>query len=80
MPTILRWNGYRFFFYSADGREPAHVHISKDEKEAKIWLHDLAVAVNVGYSGKELNELVRTTGDEREQFLKAWHDYFADRN
>jgi hypothetical protein len=36
MPTLLRWKGYRFFFYSADGWEPAHIHIVKDGKEAKI--------------------------------------------
>jgi hypothetical protein len=36
MPTLLRWKGYRFFFYSADGWEPAHIHVAKDGKETKI--------------------------------------------
>ena len=56
MPTLLRWKGYRFFFYSADSWEPPHVHIVKDGKEAKVWLHDTSVALNLGYSGHELNE------------------------
>lgn len=80
MPTFLRWKGYRFFFYSADGWEPAHVHIAKDGRETKIWLHDLAVAVNMGYSARDLNEVIRKTRDEREAFLEAWHDYFANRD
>jgi Domain of unknown function (DUF4160) len=77
MPTLLRWKGYRFYFYSADGWEPAHIHVFKDGKEAKIWLHDLAIAVNLGYSAKELNEILRKVREERDVFIKAWNDYFA---
>jgi len=78
MPTVLRWQGYRFFFYSADGREPPHVHVTKDGKEAKIWLADLVLALNMGYSAKELNVILTKTREEREAFLEAWRDYFAD--
>jgi hypothetical protein len=77
MPTLLRWKGYRFFFYSADGFEPAHVHITKGEREAKIWLNDLTIAVNLGYSAKELNEIIRKTREEREGFLAVWRNYFG---
>ncbi|PZM12279.1 DUF4160 domain-containing protein [Rhizobium tubonense] len=78
MPTLLRWRGYRFFFYSADGWEPPHVHIAKDGCEAKIWLCDMSVAINLGYSAKELNETIRKTREESPIFLEAWNDYFAD--
>ncbi len=63
MPTLLQWRGYRFFLYSA---------------EAKIWLTDLNLAINLGYSAKELNEIIRKTREERDRFLEAWHDYFAN--
>ena len=79
MPTLLRWNGYRFFFYSADGIEPAHIHVVKDGCEAKIWLHDLSVALNIGYSARDLNVILRRTRDERQRFLDAWNAHFADR-
>jgi Domain of unknown function (DUF4160) len=79
MPTLLRWNGYRFFFYSADGGEPPHIHVSRAEQEAKIWLSDLTVAVNFGYSSRELSEIVRKAREQREAFLEAWNDYFANR-
>lgn len=78
MPTLLRWKGYRFFFYSADGWEPAHIHVTKDGKEAKIWLANVSLAVNMGFSAKELNEIVKKTREEREAFLKVWNDYFAN--
>lgn len=77
MPTLLRWKGYRFFFYSADGWEPAHLHVAKDGCEVKIWLNDLTIAVNLGYSAKELNEIIRKTREERETFLAAWQNHFG---
>jgi len=79
MPTLLHWNGYRFFFYSADGGEPPHIHVSRAEQEAKIWLNDLTVAINFGYSPRELSEIVRKARDQREAFLEAWNDHFANR-
>jgi hypothetical protein len=51
MPTLLRWKGYRFFFYSADLWEPAHIHVFKDGHETKIWLNDMSVAANLGFAG-----------------------------
>jgi hypothetical protein len=77
VPTLLRWKGYRFFFYSADNWESPHIHVFKGGKEAKIWLHDLSVAVNLGYGVRDLNEIVRKTREERDAFLEAWDDYFG---
>jgi hypothetical protein len=37
MPTILRIGPYRFFFYSADVVEPAHIHVQRDDNVAKLW-------------------------------------------
>lgn len=39
MPTVLRLEGYKFFFYSDEGdpREPAHIHVFKSGSEAKFW-------------------------------------------
>ena len=27
MPTVLRSNGIRFFFYSSENNEPPHIHV-----------------------------------------------------
>lgn len=29
MPTVLRIEGYRLYFYSREPNEPAHVHVDK---------------------------------------------------
>jgi hypothetical protein len=79
VPTVLRWNGYRFFFYSADGDEPAHIHVVKGDCEAKVWLNDCAVAMNLGFSPRDLREIVRKISECRAAFLEAWNDYFANR-
>jgi hypothetical protein len=54
MLTILRWKGYRFFWYVSDGTEPPHVHVAKDGRECKIWLRELSVAFNQGLSSPRL--------------------------
>jgi hypothetical protein len=46
--------------------------------ETKIWLSSLAVAGNIGYSARELNEIIRKTREERSRFQEAWDDYFGD--
>lgn len=77
MPTVLNWKGYRFFFYSADRWEPPHVHVYKQGNEAKVWLKDLGVAINLGFSARELNEIVTKTREQQQAFQEAWNDYFG---
>ena len=38
MPTVLRSQGFRFFFYSNEGNEPMHIHVTKAEANGKIWM------------------------------------------
>lgn len=59
MPTILRVGGFRFYFYSHEPNEPAHVHIDKGNVTAKIWLHDVSIARSVGFASHELRILQR---------------------
>jgi hypothetical protein len=44
MPTVLRVDGYRFYFYSHEPGEPAHVHVDRAGSTAKLWLRSVAVA------------------------------------
>ena len=78
MPTVLRWGPNRAFFYSNERDEPAHVHVSAGDKEAKFWLHDVAVAVNVGFPMHELNAIVRHLKSHREELLAAWYEHFGN--
>ncbi len=38
MPVILRIGRYRFFFFSNESNEPAHIHVRASGDEAKYCL------------------------------------------
>jgi Domain of unknown function (DUF4160) len=78
VPTVLRWGAYRAFFYSNEGGEPAHIHVRAGNREAKFWLHDLAVTANAGFPPHELGDIIRHLRLHREQLLTAWNDYFGN--
>jgi len=44
MPTILKIKGYRFFFFSREGKEPSHIHVENAERYAKFWLNPIQLA------------------------------------
>lgn len=72
MPTILRIGPYRFHFYSREPNEPPHIHIERDDLEAKFWLEPVSLARNYGFSAKELNELARLVEVHRVELWERW--------
>ncbi|MHB8595264.1 MAG: DUF4160 domain-containing protein [Ktedonobacteraceae bacterium] len=77
MPTVLRVEGYRFFFYSNEGQEPPHIHVQKAEKYAKFWLTPIRIANSVGFTSKELQRIQNITIEHLELFREAWNDHFT---
>lgn len=77
MPTIFRWRGHRFLFYSKEIGEPPHIHVLRDGRQLKIWLADMRVARNVGFAPHEVNDILRVAAEQRSAFLEAWNDYFG---
>lgn len=78
MPTVLRWKGYRFYFYSHEPNEPAHIHVDRDASSAKFWLRPVALARNLGFNPHEVRSLQRAVMERRDDLLEAWHGYFGD--
>lgn len=76
MPTILRLDGYRFFFYSGEGSEPPHVHVEFGDKLAKYWLEPVELASSKRFRSHELGPLREMVLSHRDMFLKAWHEHF----
>ncbi len=77
MPTVLRWNGYRFYFFSNEGSEPAHIHADKGDATAKFWPEDCALARNIGFGAREIALISAKVREEREPFVEAWRVYFG---
>ena len=78
MPTVLRSGPYRFFFYSGDRDEPAHVHVARDDCYAKFWLEPVRLDDSGGFSRKELGAVAALISEHATALREAWNDYFAD--
>jgi len=77
MPTILKLNGYRFFFFSNE-HIPKHIHIQKQQKYAKIDIESLQILDNYKFNSKELNEILKIVKENQQKFTKAWDEYFQN--
>jgi hypothetical protein len=77
MPEVLRIGGFRFFFFSREGREPRHIHVEQAERYAKFWLEPVAVAESRGFRGAEMRELYSLIAQNREKFILAWDEHFS---
>jgi hypothetical protein len=79
MPTVLRVERYRFYFYSRENAEPPHIHFELADKLAKYWLEPVELASR-RFRAHELNEVRSLVLEHRHDLLEAWHEHFdADR-
>ncbi|HZL99039.1 MAG TPA: DUF4160 domain-containing protein [Planctomycetota bacterium] len=76
MPTVLREGPYRFYFFSDEREEPAHVHVDRDRCSAKFWLDPIALAHSRGFAAHERHRIRSILEDHRFELLEAWHDFF----
>lgn len=76
MPTVRRYGPYRFFFYSNENSEPAHIHVQSGRGSAKFWLSPVALVRSRNFSAVQLNTLRRLVESERDAFLEAWNEHF----
>jgi hypothetical protein len=54
MPTVFRYSPYRFYWYSHEPNEPAHVHVDREDYSAKFWLDAVKISYNLGFPAHEL--------------------------
>ncbi len=72
MPTVMRIGPYRFHFYSREGHEPPHIHVARDDFEAKFWLEPVALAANYGFRPAELRDIQRLVEEHRQKLTAAY--------
>jgi hypothetical protein len=75
MPTILRWNGYNFHFYSNEKGEPAHIHVTKAGITAKFWLPDGELAYNDGFKHNEIRAIIKAITEHCALLTEAWNEH-----
>ena len=77
MPTVLRVDGYRFFFISLDRSEPPHIHVKRERNVAKLWLDPVVLERIGGFSRVEINKIMRLVQGHREHLLEKWYEFFG---
>lgn len=78
MPTVLRIEGFRFYFFAGDAGEPAHVHVSKNDGYGKVWLEpNIKVQELVGFKSKEEKKVLGIVENYSEKLKKSWYEYFS---
>ncbi len=77
MPTVLRIQGHRFFFYSQEKGEPPHIHVEHGDRTAKYWLSPVSLASSERFRGHELNRVRAMVITHGAVFLEKWHEHFG---
>ncbi|MDE0671561.1 MAG: DUF4160 domain-containing protein [Caldilineaceae bacterium] len=78
MPNVLKQGPYRFFFYSNDRNEPAHVHVKRDRNVAKFWLDPVRLQRSGGFHRSEIRDIERIVRQYQILLIEEWNDYFND--
>jgi Domain of unknown function (DUF4160) len=74
-PKIMDSGPYRLYFYSHEGNEPPHIHVDRDDWSAKFWLEPVALAVNLGFSARELRRIEEIVTENWDILREAWRGY-----
>ena len=77
MPTILRSDGFRVYFYSKEPGEPPHVHVDRSGATAKVWLEPLILASSAGFSARELGDVLKLVRTHRKLMMESWNGFFG---
>lgn len=76
MPTVLRSGPFRFYFYAGDQDEPSHVHVGRDDCEAKFWLDPIMLQRSHGFAAHEIRRIERLVSENLSQLLGSWNEFF----
>ncbi|MEA3352418.1 MAG: DUF4160 domain-containing protein [Campylobacterota bacterium] len=77
LPTVLRIDGYRFFFFSNE-HTPEHIDIEKADMYARIELESLNVTDSYNLSSKDLKKLVNLVRKNKDKLKGEWDEYFKN--
>lgn len=76
MPVVLTSGPYRLFFYSDEGNEPPHVHVEREDKEAKFWMEPVRLASAGGFGVAEIRRIERIVTKHKQAIICRWHEHF----
>ncbi len=78
VPTILYEQGFRFFIYPADRREPPHIHVFRGGGSAKWWLNPVREQCSNAFSRSERARIRHIIQDHHGYLLDQWRRVFPE--
>ncbi|MFQ5605741.1 MAG: DUF4160 domain-containing protein [bacterium] len=75
MPTVLRIGSFRFHFYSDEGIEPPHIHVSTPDGECKFWLDPIRLARNKNLAPHVVRAIEKLVFEHKDFILEKYHEF-----
>lgn len=75
MPTVLRAGGYQFIIFTSD-HPPAHIHVRREGKLAKVHLDPIEFERGGGFNGGEQSKILEIVREYQDFLLAEWHKMY----
>ena len=76
MPEVFRKEGYVFFFYSNENREPMHIHVRKAGGFAKFWMEPIELDFASGLKTQQVSRAEQLIVENQDLIGRKWHEVF----
>jgi hypothetical protein len=77
MPTVFREGGYQFIMFSSD-HPPAHVHVRREGKLAKVLLNPVEFERIGGFNTGEQNKIIAIIREHQALLMDAWDKLYPN--
>jgi len=78
-PLFKRERGYTFKIFSNE-EDRMHVHVVKDDCEAKVWLEpEVKLAENDGFAQHEVNQIIKIVEQNADDFRDKYKRHIGKR-
>lgn len=78
MPTVLRVEGFQFYFFDADRNEPPHIHVERGDGAAKFWLDPVELVHYRKFKKQEIRRAGEIVEEYQDFLMDKWHEYFSE--
>ena len=75
MPTVLRHGAFRFHFYTNEGNEPTHIHVTGKGGEMKVWLPTLSIEFSFGLSPSDQRAIMKVIRENVGLLMEEWDEF-----
>jgi len=77
-PVVLRQDGYLFIVFPND-HSPAHVHVRRAEKLARVKLDPVELWDYAKFNTRELSVIITVVKANQQKLLEEWDRYHSAR-